>query len=179
MLRFLETERLVLRPLEPADAEGPYAQWLNDAEVCRGNSHHVFPYTRQQGADYIRQMAGSNQSIVLGIVWKADSAHVGNIALQNIQWLHRTAEFAILLGDSAYWQRGIGKEAGAALVRHGFETLGLNRIYCGTFAGNHGMQRLATALGMKQEGVRREAVFKNGHYTDVLEYGVLRSEWQG
>ena len=40
------------------------------------------------------------------------------------------------------------------------------------------MQRLALYLGMKEEGRRREAAFKDGRYVDLIEYGILAGEWQ-
>jgi RimJ/RimL family protein N-acetyltransferase len=35
------------------------------------------------------------------------------------------------------------------------------------------MQKLAEKLGMQKEGVRKDALFKNGKYCDVLEYGII------
>jgi RimJ/RimL family protein N-acetyltransferase len=31
---------------------------------------------------------------------------------------------------------------------------------------------------MKQEGKRRDAVYKNGQYIDMIEFGVLRREYE-
>jgi hypothetical protein len=42
---FLSGKMVCLRPFESDDSKGPYPNWLNDAEVCAGNSHHVYPYT--------------------------------------------------------------------------------------------------------------------------------------
>jgi RimJ/RimL family protein N-acetyltransferase len=39
------------------------------------------------------------------------------------------------------------------------------------------MRKLATKLRMKQEGIRRESMFKNGAYMDIVEYGVLKKEF--
>ena len=66
-----------------------------------------------------------------------------------------------------------------AMVRHGFFDLNLHRIYCGTAASNVGMNRLALAMGMQQEGVRRSHLFLEGEWVDVIEYGVLRTEFGG
>ena len=30
---------------------------------------------------------------------------------------------------------------------------------------------------MREEGLRREAIYKNGRYLDIVEYGVLRHEF--
>ena len=48
---FLSGERIRLRPLTAADVDGPYLSWFNDPEVSRLNSHHVFPYTREQALE--------------------------------------------------------------------------------------------------------------------------------
>jgi RimJ/RimL family protein N-acetyltransferase len=39
------------------------------------------------------------------------------------------------------------------------------------------MIKLAAKLKMKEEGLRREAIYKNGQYQDIYEYGVLRTEY--
>lgn len=174
---FLSGENLYLRPLSDADAQGAYTSWLNDAEVCSGNSHHVYPYTENEALSYIQACRQNKNALTLAMVLKEGDTHIGNIALQSIQWVHRTAEFAILLGDRRHWGKGYGREAGALLVAHGFSALGLNRIACGTFAGNSGMRQLALSLGMKEEGVRRQAAFKDGKHVDVVEFGILREEW--
>lgn len=173
MSRFLETPRLILRPLTTADADGPYPGWLNDAETCAGNSHHVYPYTREQALEYIASVRGSRSTLVLAITLKEDGRHVGNVSLQQIHAVNRDAELAVLIGDTACRGKGIGAEACEALVRHGFAALNLRRVHFGTFEDNAGMRGIGVKLGFAQEGVLRQAVFKNGRYVDVILYGLL------
>jgi ribosomal-protein-alanine N-acetyltransferase len=174
---FLAGARVGLRPLRTADADGPYAEWLNDAEVCQYNSHHVYPYGREQALAYIEAVRGSRSELVLAIEDRTERTHVGNIALSSIHPLYRTAEISFLIGARTHWGKGIGHEAGRLLMTHGFDALGLHRIGCGTTGDNLGMQRLAAKLGMREEGRRRQAVWKSGKWLDVVEYGVLASEW--
>ncbi|MEQ1760507.1 MAG: GNAT family protein [Vicinamibacterales bacterium] len=174
---FLEGRRITLRPLVASDADGAYPQWLNDPEICAGNSHHVQPYSRDQARTYIAQSQDLLRDLVLAIVVTQDDAHIGNISLSGIHPIYRKAEFSILVGARSHWGQGYGEEAGRLLLHHGFTALNLNRIECGTFAHNVAMQRLAAALGMRREGVRRQAAFKDGGYVDVFEYGVLRAEF--
>lgn len=176
---FLTGARVYLRALEESDAQGPYVSWLNDAHVCRGNSHHVYPYTESDATAYIRSTRDTKNALVLAIVLREDHTHIGNIALQKIHWVNRSAEFAILLGDQRHWGKGYGTEAGRLLVQHGFGTLGLNRIECGTFESNHGMRKLALALGMKEEGCRRQSAFKDGLFVDVIEFGMVKEDTLG
>ena len=66
--------------------------------------------------------------------------------------------------------------AARAIIEHGFRKLNLHRIYCGTAGTNTAMKRLAVKLGMTQEGTRRQHVFLDGCWADVIEYGLLRIE---
>lgn len=177
-INFLEGNRIFLRALLESDVKGPYLSWLNDKEVCLGNSHHVFPYHEHQALEYIRGQNNSQNSLVLAIVLKDEDKHIGNIALQRINWVYRTAELAILLGDKSEWHKGFGLESSKLIIEHGFSTLNLNKIYCSTFCSNHGMSKLAKSLGMQQEGIRRQAAYKNGQFLDILDFGILAKEFQ-
>ena len=103
--------------------------------------------------------------------------HIGNVSLQDIIFIHGNAELAIILGEKSCWNKGIGREAVRLLMEHGFKALNLHRIWSGTFETNIGFKKLALSLGMIHEGTRRKAVFNNGVYLDVLEYGILRDEF--
>jgi ribosomal-protein-alanine N-acetyltransferase len=174
---FLSGKSVSLRPLYDKDIEGPYMAWFNDAEVCIGNSHHVYPYSIKNARDYIEYASHARDAIVLAIELKEKGGHIGNIALQNINWINRSADLSIILGDKTQWGKGYGFEASCLLVAHGFLGCNLNRIGCATFDGNIGMKKLACALGMSEEGIRRQAVFKNGKYLDVVEFGLLKHEF--
>ncbi|WP_269531999.1 GNAT family N-acetyltransferase [Chitinimonas sp. BJYL2] len=174
---FLAGKRVRLRALTEADADGPYVSWLNDAEVCAGNSHHVFPYGRDAARDFIRAANQRTDALTLAIELVADGRHVGNIALNQIHPRQRSAEFAVLLGDKSVWGTGVASEAAQLIVAHGFSALGLHRIHCGTFADNAGMIALARKLHMREEGRRVEAAWKDGRFVDVIEFAVLAREW--
>jgi RimJ/RimL family protein N-acetyltransferase len=176
-LAFLSTQRIALRPLEEADADGPYVDWFNDAEVCRGNSHHVFPYTRESALAYIGHARQTRDDLILAIVLRERGCHIGNVSLQGIHGINRSAEFAIVLGDRSVWGQGYAKEAALLILDHGFGALNLHRVGCGTFDDNLAMQRLALAMGMKEEGRRREAAFKGGRYVDIIEYGLVAQDY--
>lgn len=173
---FLEGATIHLRALDESDIEGNYRHWLNDQEIVQFNSHGRFPMTPEKLLSFVRESRIVNTALVLAIVHKETDQHIGNISLQAINWVDRNAEIAFLLGERSFWGKGIMQEAGTLLIKHGFHSLNLHRIYCGTSSENTGMQKLAGKLGMKQEGVRKEALFKNGQYRDIIEYGMLKNE---
>ena len=169
MSSFLEGERVRLRPLEPADSE--YYHFFNDPEICAGNSHCVYPMTEAHALQYINGIYHSDDALVLAIV--GDGIHIGNIALQNIHAIYRSSELALIIFDKMHWGMGYGTEACNLIINHAWNALNLHRITCGTFSTNVGMMRLAEKLGFVQEGVRKEAAWKNGEWVDVVEYGLL------
>lgn len=173
---FLEGESIYLRSLNPTDIDGTYSLWLNDHDITAFNSHGRFPMTKEKLSSYIDHVRLSKNDLILAVVDKTSLKHIGNISLQNISWLDRSAEIAFLLGDKAFWGKGVMYDAGTLLINHGFKALNLHRIYCGTSSENLGMQKLAEKLKMKKEGLRKEAIFKRGQYFDIVEYGILSTE---
>jgi ribosomal-protein-alanine N-acetyltransferase len=173
---FLKGERVHLRALTEQDLTDEYMQWLNDDEVSRNNSHAIFPNTEQKMKDYFIRL-NNQKEVVLAIIHIETGQHIGNVSLQNINWISRNAEFAILIGNKKFWGGGYGEEAAKLIVDYGFKRLNLHRIYCGTLEKNEGMKKLAKKLAMREEGLRRDAIFKNGEYQNILEYGVLKNEY--
>lgn len=172
---FLIGENIYLRPLSPDDVNGNYQYWLNDPELNVQNSHHVFPYTKADLAAYV---AYSNRDrLALAIVDKKTDAHIGNIALANIDYVNGRSDWGIIIGDKAYWRKGCSKEASLLLLRHAFTALNLRRIYSATTRDNAGGQKLMESVGMTSEGVRRNHLYKNGKYVDTLNYGVLKADF--
>jgi RimJ/RimL family protein N-acetyltransferase len=103
---------------------------------------------------------------------------VGNIAVFGINWRLRSAEIGILIGDKRYWNKGYGTEAMQVILKHGFETLNLHRMYLRVFQTNPGAIRAYEKAGFIHEGIQRQAEFRNGQYVDVLMMSVLLEEWQ-
>ncbi len=174
----LAGKTLFLRALCVEDADGNYPNWLNDPEVTKFNSHGERVYTKEMALVYIDMVSKSPFHQVFAIIESSSLQHIGNISLQNIDIKAKNAEFAILLGEPSIYGKGVGEEAARLVFQHGFSTLELHRIYCGTSSKNLAMQRLALKLGMQQEGIRRDAFIKNGEYADIIEYGILENEYQ-
>jgi RimJ/RimL family protein N-acetyltransferase len=72
--------------------------------------------------------------------------------------------------------KGIATEASRLIIEHGFKALNLRRVYCGTLDTNEGFKKLSSKLNFVEEGRRKEAVWKDGKFVDVIEYGLLRSD---
>ena len=83
----------------------------------------------------------------------------------------------IFSGDKDYWNQGYGSDAMRLLLKYGFNSLNLNRIYLHVFDTNPRAIRAYEKVGFVHEGRLRQDIFLNGSYVDVLMMSVLRSEW--
>lgn len=174
MIYQLNSEYYV-RALRAEDLDGPYPAWFEDQEVCRFNSHGKFFKSASWFRDYLASL--DREDRVVWAVCHVTDGHIGNVSLQSMSFINRTAELAILMGDRRHWRKGVSTLASRQLLEHGFLKLNLHRIYCGTAASNVGMRRLAAAMGMTHEGTLRSHVYLDGKWEDVLQFGVLRSEF--
>jgi ribosomal-protein-alanine N-acetyltransferase len=171
MYYFLENERIGLKRISESDNLDNYVRWFNDQEVNEFNAHAIHPLTLN---DIVRFLDSIDHNILhLSIYAKETDTHIGNISLQAIDYLNRSAEFAIILGEKQFWGKGYAFEAGRLIIQHGLKKMNLRRIYCGTSELNIGMQNLAIKLGMTEEGRRKQALYYKGKYVDLIEYGII------
>ena len=168
-------ENYFVRNFIEHDLEGAYRQWFEDQEVCTYNSHGKF-FPRFKDLKAYFESTKGDELLVWAICHKEDG-HIGNISLQNISFIDRRAELAILLGEKKHWNKGVSFLAVRSLMEHGFNKLNLEKIHCGTAENNHGMLALAKKSGMKEEGRRIKHLWLDGLWVDVIELAILRDEW--
>ena len=175
---FLIGRQIYLSPISKEDISAEYVSWLNDKDVCRDNSHATFPNNIEKTISYVDSVSRSNSEVVLAIRWKKNDEHIGNISLQRINWVNRSAELAIIIGNKKYWNKGVGTEAYKLMIDYAFERLNLNRISSGQTLRNTGMINVCIKCGMKEEGIARESMFKEGEYLDTVTYSILSKEYE-
>lgn len=74
--------------------------------------------------------------------------------------------------------KGYGSEAIEWVLGYGFQFAGLHRIGIEAFSYNPGALRLYERLGFVPEGRRREEVWFNGAWHDIITFGMLEHEWR-
>lgn len=155
-----------------------YTQWFQDYEVVRMlNPDAYMPVTVENEEEWYSRVATATDTYTLGIRTMAEDKLIGNASLFNISQKNRVATFGIAVGDKDYWGRGYGSEATQLMVRYGFDELNLNRIQLDVYDYNPRAIRAYEKVGFNQEGVRRQAVFREGAYHDVHLMAILREEW--
>ena len=174
----LETDRLILRPFTLADA--PAVQRLAGArEVASTTLNIPHPYPDGAAEQWIakhQEVFAKGEALELAVTRRADGALVGAMGLR-LEVEHARAELGYWIG-TPYWGRGYGTEAAGAVVRYGFEALGLNRIYACHLVRNPASGRVMQKIGMAYEGCQRGHLRKWGQFEDVALYGILKEEYE-
>lgn len=174
----LYSDRLRLRAAERSDIPF-FVAWLNDPEVRQYLLRNLplSMASEEQWFENMQKTMPEEHVLVIEINtddgWKA----IGNTSLMGIDWKDRLAEIGIFIGEKSFWGQGYGRDTMRLMLRHGFETLNLNRIWLRVFEPNVWAIRSYENAGFVHEGRLRQAIFLNGKYYDVLLMSVLRDEW--
>ena len=174
----LQTARLDLRPLAPADADAVYAM-RSDPVVQRYGSHPAWT-DRQTAVEYIErdiQAMAAGTYAQFAIVRREDAAVIGTATLYALDAQCRRADvgYALLVSE---WGKGYANEAVTAMLDWGFEHLDLNRVEADIDPRNTASARALERLGFTLEGHLRERWIVGGEKGDSLMYGLLASEWK-
>ncbi|MEV0262263.1 GNAT family protein [Streptomyces sp. NPDC050617] len=176
----LATDRLVLRPLTPADAAAVHAA-CQDPEISRWTSVPS-PYTREDAEDFVGRASPAgwrdDSDYTLGVFRADDGVLVGAMALVRLARLAAPEHQA----EIGYWtakeQRGRGYTAEAAreMIRWAFEDLGVERLEWHAEAGNEGSRAVALKAGFQLEGTVRSKRVYAGTRRDVWIGSLLPSD---
>ncbi len=177
----LMTERLVLRPAAPDDADATWhyrrlpevAEWLTELPTDHGDYRRTFADPERLAATVIVERDGS---VVGDFMLRVEDAWAQAEVREQTHGLQ--AELGWTL-DPAHTGRGYATEAATALVSHCFKTLGVRRVVASVFADNTASIRLIERLGMRcEEHAVRESLHRSGRWLDTRRYALLGEEWR-
>jgi RimJ/RimL family protein N-acetyltransferase len=148
------------------------------AEIWR-----YLPYDMSAGGfdrwfDASMKLNGDGREAIWAVRTLADGKLVGSTRYLNIA----AHDLRVEIGGTWYapdvWASAVNPACKLMLLRHGFETLGLNRIELKTDARNARSQAAIAKLGATREGVfRRHMVLPDGHVRDTVYFSIIREEW--
>ena len=152
----LETRRLILRPWRDTDAEDLFA-YAKDSLV--GPAAGWPPHTSvEDSRGIIRTVLSAPETYA--VVLKETGQPVGSAGLMigkasNFQIGENEGELGYWIGVP-YWGKGLIPEAARELLRHGFENLHLEKIWCGYFDGNEKSRRVQEKCGFVYHHTNKE-----------------------
>jgi RimJ/RimL family protein N-acetyltransferase len=155
----LETERLILRPWQADDSAalhkyasdpriGPMAGWPPHSSI-------------DESAQVIATILSSAETYAVTV--RSTGEPIGSVGLtfgsvcQILQLNPNEAEIGYWVAVP-YWGQGIATEAVKALLRHAFEDLLLDAVWCGHYDCNQRSQRVQEKCGFRHQRTEAEVL---------------------
>ncbi len=155
-----------------------FHDWLRDPEVIK-YSLSIFQKmeTNAQIDLWYFDLIENSKSVNYGIFLKENNQFVGYCGLCNLSEANSSGEYFIFIGDKQQWGKGISTQATQKLLHIGFNQLNLNRIMLTVSQPNVGAAKSYLKAGFKEEGILREACFRDDQFHDKIIMSVLKKEW--
>lgn len=135
-----------------------------------------FPYTEQDGMEYISAMLSADENETFAFAIIVDGKVVGSIGVFRQGNIHRqTGELGYYIAEEC-WGRGVMTEAVRQICQHVFDKSDIIRIYAEPFASNTASCRVLEKAGFQCEGTLRSNAVKNGEVLDMMMYSLLKTE---
>lgn len=172
-MRILETQRLILKPIEVEDLKFLLnLRW--EQEVMNYLIHDPISFKNQ--TDWFNNLKKTDLALSIFIKEDNELKIIGTIGLYEMNARHQRAIWRIRL-DPTHQGKGYATEAINLILDYGFNTLNLNKIISDSFADNAAIVNLTLKLGFKQEGLLVGHYFHKGEFRDAIQFGLLRKDF--
>jgi len=169
----IETQRLILRPLESSDAER-IQRLAGDCRVSAMTENIPYPYENGMAEAWIETLQPSwetQERATFAVCLKSPTELIGCCGLKVVQ-KHKRASLGYWLGTD-YWSKGYCTEAAKAVTEFGFNQLKLHRIEVQHLTINPASGAVMRKIGMKHEATMSDYVFKKDGFQDMELYSSL------
>ncbi|MGL4363949.1 MAG: GNAT family N-acetyltransferase [Bacteroidales bacterium] len=175
---FLTGNTIYLRGIALTDATPAYLSWLNDEEITKGLLTGYYPSTMEELQKFLQGVIHNPNAVMFAICDKITHQHIGNIKIDKFDWIGRTCELGILIGDKNYWGKGVGKEACSLVIQYAFHKLNFRKVLLTVYENNPAAIKLYQKLGFVMEGTLRKHIFVEGEYIDKHFMGLFQEEFK-
>lgn len=173
----LRTERLLLNQLKHTDIP-TIVSYAGDEKIASFTLNIPHPYQAEDAVFWLNlaNQGFANKTGFVFAIRDQEERFMGGIGL-NIDRRHNRGVLGYWIGVP-FWGNGYMTEAAQAVIRFGFETLALNRIYCTHLLENPASGKVMIKNGMIKEGELIDFYKKGDQYRSVIQYRLTRSEFE-
>lgn len=168
-------KQVFIRFLRQNDVTQEYLSWLNDKEVMKNIA--TSGYTIESLHAYVQNKINDSNVALFAICDIETKQHIGNVKLDFLDEKAMVSELGILIGDKAFWGKGIANEACKLAMSYGFEKMNLRKIYLSVYESNPAAKKVYEKLGFILEGTLRKHVCIEDQYYDKHLMGIFKEEF--
>ena len=163
----IKGKKVYLRPILKQDITF-LNEWKNDEETYKNLGGGFMPISidhQEKWMDSIIDTTGNNKRYM---VCDNEDTPIGMVGLYNINWIHRTCEIGLYIGNKSTQGRGYGKESCRLIEQFAKEYLNLRKIKLNVVFDNESATRMWHSLGYEKVGLFKEERFIKGEYKDLV-----------
>lgn len=173
----LKGKKVTLRPIEHEDIEF-IRNLINDPWMEERIVGWCLPLSKKDQEEWYANYKNSSQHIRFIIESETDGV-VGLTGLVNIDYKNGVADSAGMRVKRDIQSKGIATDAYMTMFKYAFSELRLHRVNTSALEQNEISLHVMEKVGCKREGIRRDVVFKQGKYHNLIMCGILDSDyWQ-
>lgn len=174
---FIQGETICLcPPSEEIARRTNWYRWYNDQKICEYLRHGLYPNTVEKQVEHFNNLPDDTLLLMVVNGVTNDRQLIGIVSLMHINERAGAAEFALAIGEHHKPYETL--EATSLLLEHGFEVIGLDRIWAGQAYELKKWNQKMEILGFRNEAVIKNG-FRRGHkIQDSVIASVLRETFE-
>jgi RimJ/RimL family protein N-acetyltransferase len=138
------------------------------------------PFSYDDAVKWVHGCMGEHDTYKFWAVCTNDDERriVGWVSISQIDYENQSVCFhGIVIGDKAYNDGFAWIESHIFVFQYCFEILKMNRVYSESLVGHRNSNNIGKIIYLMTEGIKRQAVYKNGKFYDVLFVSLLKDEY--
>jgi len=172
-VRELETERLLLKPVEKKDLlDLLELQW--DRDVIKYMKFNPISISDQEA--WFNSLGKSMIAFTMWLKQADKDVFFGLTSLNNIDRVNQRATWGMKMKPHIQG-KGLGYEASILLIHYGFYHMNLHKIHADFLEENQASLGLVNKIGMRKEGILIDHIYHHGAFKNVVLVGMLKDEF--
>ena len=170
-------KQVYLRSPSENDLEGKWHEWFSDPEITEYLADRYWPNSIEMQQSFYESIKNSKDRLVLSICDMETDEHIGICNLSAINWVHRYADIAFIIGEKKYRNGSVGLETTALLLDIAFNKLNLLNLRATYFASHPHTPVILKIFGFKEVGRFENFLSHKGNYVDLVYSQLSRESW--
>jgi ribosomal-protein-alanine N-acetyltransferase len=173
----LRGPRFLLRTLTLEEVTPRYLEWLHDPEVTKFLEVRFEAMTAEKLAEWVGRF-DSRTKYLFGIRVRESGELIGTATLYDIRPIHGLANYGYMVGEKAYWGRGVVGEILPLLFDFAFDVVGVRKITTSCYAPHLASMVNYRKLGLHHEGTLRAHLRWADGFVDEHIYSINADQWR-
>ena len=163
----LKGNKVYIRPIVKSDIE-KLNSWKNNLQIFKFLGGGFRPVSIDQQEKWIEKIIDLTGNDRRFIISTNDDKSVGMVGLYDIDWISRSCEIGVYVGEQSMQGNGYASEACKLIERYAFDILNIRKIKLKVVSENFKALNMWKKLGYVQVGEYKDDRYIEGKYYNII-----------